>query len=150
MKRYYCDGAKDSCGAGWGFWVEKDGMCVEEHCGRIEGTSNEAEWTAVVEATKRIKEAGESAEILSDSQLVMFQLTGKWELRAKHLLKFKREALENLAGIRWSAEWIPRELNERADELSKRGILKKPATFPKPSMYRSYLFERGLLKWNFN
>jgi ribonuclease HI len=147
MKRFYCDGANENGQSGWGFWIEEDGKKIEEKWGVLEGTSNEAEWTAVVEATKRAKEIGEEVEIFSDSNLIINQLTGKWRTKAPHLKHFVRSARENLLGITWSAEWIPREENECADELSKRGILRKSSSFPKPSMYRAYLRDKGLLKY---
>lgn len=142
VKRFYCDGASENGSAGWGFWIEDGQVCVEERHGGFSGTCNEAEWTAVLEATRTAKQLHESVEIVSDSQLIIYQLTGKWKLKAKNLFEFRRESLENLKGLEWSAFWIPRSLNERADELSKLDVVRKPGAFPKPSMYRAYVRQR--------
>ncbi len=68
--------------------------------------------------------------IEGDSQLVIEQLLGNWKCKKPHLKALRETACELLAemGVKYAAYWIPREKNERADELSTR----KKAPPPQP------------------
>lgn len=54
-----------------------------------------------------------------DSQLVIYQIQGKYKVKKDHLKPLHREAIELLTHIpSHSLEYIPRERNGRADALS--------------------------------
>ena len=124
----YFDGGWPNPGglATFGWWVERNATEVAHGCGEAangEGaTNNVAEWSALIEGLRWIRNDA-SAEFLSifgDSKLVIDALTFKGKCKAVHLQKLRTEALELLEqiGCRWSAEWIPRHMNQRADDLT--------------------------------
>lgn len=121
---------------GWG-WVLYDDAANEltSACGSMpEGaTSNEAEYTAVTDALRAAAQMYEAARdanealprftIRGDSQLVINQLSGAWGVREPRLQVLHAEAHALLFALRggWGLEWVRREQNQRADELSKKG-----------------------------
>ncbi len=85
-------------------------------------TSNYAEYTALVEALKKLKELGIEGDILmrSDSQLLVGHMSKGWEVKGGAYITKLREAKELLrefGSIRF--EWIPREENGEADLLTR-------------------------------
>jgi len=67
--------------------------------------------------------------IYGDSKLVICQMCGEWKIKAGRYVKYANEAMPKLNNLRGlcqniSISWIPRDKNDRADELSK-GQLKK-------------------------
>ena len=83
-------------------------------------TNNVGEYTAVLlalEAAQKLRL--EDVDILTDSQLVVEQVNGRWKVRTPHLLSFNRLAKEVLkkGGARLS--WIPREENLAGIELER-------------------------------
>jgi ribonuclease HI len=86
-------------------------------------TNNVAEYYGVGHGLHYLKDQGwqGSLEILGDSQLVVKQLTGAWECHAdglRELLDRCRLRLTEVA-TDWTAAWVPREQNTRADELTQ-------------------------------
>lgn len=91
-------------------------------------TNNYAEWCALGFALKWLLEnyknnsSDKSLLIHGDSQLVCNQFSQTWACNAEHLQKLRDRCwwiVNELKLKTWRAEWIPRERNERADELSK-------------------------------
>lgn len=89
-------------------------------------TNNYAEWCALgcgLRALLEHKELILSEHLLihGDSMLVINQLNRKWKCNKEHLQKLRDRCDELLKqiGLIWTAEWIPRECNEEADELSR-------------------------------
>jgi ribonuclease HI len=87
-----------------------------------EVTNNYAEYTALVEALRRIKELRIERDVVirSDSQLLVGQMSKGWEVkRGGYLEKFKeaRDLLKEFDSVKF--EWIPRNQNEEADLLSR-------------------------------
>ena len=89
-----------------------------------ETTNNVAEYTAAIEGLKRAAELGASAVTLrSDSQLLIYQLTGKYRVKTAHLVPLHRAVLALARGfstIRF--EHVPRERNKEADRLANEGV----------------------------
>jgi ribonuclease H / adenosylcobalamin/alpha-ribazole phosphatase len=87
-------------------------------------TNNVAEYTAVIEGLKRAADLGGSKVLLrSDSQLLVYQLTGRYRVKAPHLVGLHREALaqaRRFATITY--EHVPRERNKEADRLANEGV----------------------------
>jgi ribonuclease HI len=89
-------------------------------------TNNLAEWVALGRGLLWIWKQGPQCEellIRGDSQLVIRQLTGQWGCRTEHLRLLRDYCLGVLAklrsrGIAWSAEWVRRVRNRRADTLA--------------------------------
>lgn len=87
-----------------------------------EVTNNYAEYTALVEVLRKMKELGIKGDIVlrSDSQLLVGQMSRGWEVkRGGYLEKFKeaKDILKEFGSVEF--EWIPREQNEEADLLSR-------------------------------
>lgn len=87
-----------------------------------DGTSNVAEWLALVEALElAVKHRAEVAIVRGDSQLVVRQLTGEYRVKQQHLMPHLLRAqhlAKQIPGGIWP-EWIRREENTEADRLSK-------------------------------
>lgn len=85
-------------------------------------TNNYAEYTALVEALRRLKELRslDSVIIRSDSQLLVGQMAKGWEVKGGGYvgkLKEAKDLLSEFASITF--EWVPREQNREADLLSR-------------------------------
>lgn len=96
------------------------------------GTSNIAEWRACVEAMEIANDIqtllaveGDRAniDIYSDSQIVTRQYNGKYQISEVTFLNYFRKAkyFGDKAQV-GSIRWIKREFNQKADELSKKGL----------------------------
>jgi ribonuclease HI len=126
----------------WAFTVEGGGLdhegmgqlaenpatsetAVSAQPGHTPSTNNVAEYTAAIKALEYLESVGfrGSVEVMGDSQLVIRQFTGEYSVKSAHL-KALHERLKSLAKNfeRVSFEWVPRELNSRADYLSKEAL----------------------------
>lgn len=84
-------------------------------------TNNVAEYMGVICALSKAVELGiHSARVRGDSKLVISQLLGTYKVKSRRLFPLYIRARE-LAGKMGSVEfeWVPRELNSRADALSR-------------------------------
>jgi len=116
--------------AGWGFVIESPGS-HEEDMGLAtrpyseHSTNNVAEYVGAIRALEHLRASGYEGDVVveGDSQLVIRQMNGEYEVRAEHL-KAYHDWLRKLAGEFRSVEfrWIPREENALADALSKRAV----------------------------
>ncbi len=123
----YFDGASRGnpgpAAVGW-VLVSGDGIVAEqgETIGRA--TNNQAEYEALLAVLEAAVEFGfDEIEIRGDSQLVEKQVKGAWdtndpELREKRVRV--RELLERFE--EWSLTHVPREVNDRADELANEAL----------------------------
>jgi ribonuclease HI len=129
--RLYFDGSCEPknpggiAGYGWRI-VDMDGNEVKtdsaEVCRGQGATNNIAEWAGVTNGLRFLKSQGWSGqlEICGDSQLVIYQLTGRYKCRKDTLIPYHDECKNLLVAWDWSATWIPREENADCDEMSKR------------------------------
>jgi ribonuclease HI len=117
--------------AAYGFTVEGPGLDVEESGLATppyseRSTNNVAEYAGAIAALEWLLRHDYRGRVVAfgDSELVIRQMTGEYEVRAEHL-KAYHDRLAQLAGrfasIEW--RWVPREQNTRADRLSKEAIL---------------------------
>jgi ribonuclease HI len=117
--------------AAFGFTIEGPGLDVEESGLATRpysehSTNNVAEYVAAIRALEWLLAHDYRGPVIAwgDSQLVVRQMLGEYEVRTEHL-KAYHERLRQLAGrfasVTW--KWIPREQNGRADALSKEAIL---------------------------
>lgn len=139
----------------YGFVAEGAGVFHEE-CGLAvrpfseHATNNVAEYVAAIRALEWLRsEAFHGRVVLcGDSQLVIRQFTGEYEVRAEHLKEY-HEWLKTLARgfaeVRF--EWIPRAQNARADALSKQALADYAADVRRPrkgQVEREYAEAPGL------
>jgi ribonuclease HI len=89
-----------------------------------ETTNNVAEYTGLIIGLKRAKAMGlRELEVLADSELVVRQLSGEYQVKADHLRPLFEEARSLLAGFPdVELRHIPREENQQADDMSNRAI----------------------------
>jgi ribonuclease HI len=125
--------------AAYGFTVDGEQLDHEESGlavtpGSERATNNIAEYTAAIRALEYLLGRGYRGTVvmIGDSQLVIRQMSGEYEVRAEHLRAY-HDRLAALVGrfeeVRFS--WVAREENQRADELSKAGIEKARSQAPK-------------------
>lgn len=126
--RVYSDGAARGnpgpAGAG-AVLVEPNGQIVER-IGKYLGTqtNNFAEYMGLLLGLRRAKELGvQEVEVYADSELMIRQLGGRYQVKSLSLRPLYEEALELLNGFsRVKLVHVPREMNTVADEMSNRAI----------------------------
>ena len=123
----YVDGASRGnpgpAAIGWVI-VTGDGIVTEGGKRIGETTNNRAEYEALVHALAVAREYGfDEVEVRSDSELVVRQVTGAWNVNDPGLREYRVRVRELLAGFdEWSLTHVPREINERADELANEAL----------------------------
>jgi len=104
--------------------VSGDGIVAEggHTIGRT--TNNQAEYEALVAALEVAVDTGADEVIIrGDSQLVARQVRGEWNTNDPDLRELRvtvHELLTNFSD--WSIEHIPREINDRADQLATNAL----------------------------
>lgn len=88
------------------------------------GTNNEAEYIAVLRALQLgLEHKAEEIEVCADSSLTVNTLSGRWRLKAAHLLPLKKMIDAELKQYRSARmRWVPREDNKLADALATKAI----------------------------
>ena len=110
--------------ATYGYVIYKDGKKVKSGYGVVGSgagmTNNVAEYSALKHAAEWVRGNCTEDEIVikGDSQLVIHQMNGTWQIKSKTSKKFVPEIRKLLEGRKTSFVWIPREQNEEADQLS--------------------------------
>ncbi|HHT9121120.1 MAG TPA: ribonuclease HI family protein [Candidatus Hypogeohydataceae bacterium YC41] len=124
----YIDGAaRGNPGkAGIGVVLRDKKNKVMEEMGKYIGetTNNVAEYRALLEGLKMALARGaKGVEILSDSELVVRQIQGEYQVKSRSLLPLYQEAMKLLNNLsHWEIAHIPREQNTRADALANMAI----------------------------
>lgn len=139
MLYVFCDGSitgshwakkseRDSPAFGWSGWVVQDESGVIHHHSMALGThplmsANVAEYMAVRSAlywlgSRHFRD--ETVLVHSDSQLVMRQLSGEYQIHNERLKRFHKD-VKSLEKVfpKVIYRWIPREQNRYADFMSK-------------------------------
>ncbi len=103
--------------------VEDYGVCADGPG----ATNNTAEYHALLQALawlrdrgERIRAKGTKITIYADSQLIVRQVRGEWACGAEKLIPLHARAVEVMATLPVTIEWIPRAKNEYADSLCRR------------------------------
>ncbi|MFC6726995.1 reverse transcriptase-like protein, partial [Halobium palmae] len=108
---------------GWAI-VTGDGIVADggETIGRT--TNNRAEYEALVRALEAARDYGlDEVDVRGDSQLIVKQVRGEWNANDPDLKEYRIRVRQLLDGFeRWSLEHVPREINERADELANEAL----------------------------
>lgn len=126
--RVYCDGAARGnpgpAGAG-AVLVEPSGQVVDK-LGKFLGhqTNNYAEYMGLLLGLKRARELNVSeVEVFADSELMIRQLGGRYQVKSPSLRPLYVEALSVLNAFeRVKLVHVPREMNRAADEMTNRAI----------------------------
>ena len=89
-----------------------------------EATNNVAEYQALLLALERVLERGYTdLEVRSDSELLVRQIQGRYQVKNPGLRPLYAAARERLAALRsFDIRHVPREENAEADRLANRGI----------------------------
>jgi ribonuclease HI len=89
-----------------------------------DSTNNVAEYMGLILGLKRAKAMGiKELEVYSDSELLVRQLAGEYQVKADHLRPLHQEARALLQGFGFvQVRHIPREENAAADAMSNRAI----------------------------
>jgi len=88
-------------------------------------TNNVAEYVAAIRALEWLLERGYRGDLVvtGDSQLVIRQVRGEYEVRKEHLKAYHARLLQLVKEFRSVRfEWVPRGENARADALSKSAL----------------------------
>jgi ribonuclease HI len=104
--------------------VNGDGIVAEGGHTIGRATNNQAEYEALVAALEVAVDAGaDELVIRGDSQLVVKQVRGEWNTNDPNLRELRVQVHELLRNVdTWSIEHIPREINDRADELATNAL----------------------------
>ena len=123
-----CDGAcLPTNPGGWATWawvaVDPDGQELASASGCLGHgpgcTNNRSEYEAVLQALRwAIHQGSRPVVVRTDSQLVVQQVNGAWQVKAASLWPLVQEARCLLGELGGQIEWIPREANTRADALT--------------------------------
>jgi ribonuclease HI len=140
MIRVWCDGSVT--GGAWGKktgpkepvrcwfgWIARaaDDSIVKTMSGALgeipDGSANISEYAAVRHALIWLKVNGwtdHAITVYSDSQLIINQLSGKWQTLEPRLMSLRDKTRETAKAFpKVHYQWIPREANKEADQLSK-------------------------------
>lgn len=86
-------------------------------------TNNVAEYTAAIKAVEKAKSLGfRRLDIRGDSQLAIKQMNGVFAVRSPRIVPLYRRLCQLVQGLNVTFDWVPREQNEEADQLSKKAF----------------------------
>lgn len=118
-----CRGNPGPSAVGW-VLVDSDGIVDEggETIGRA--TNNQAEYEALIRGLEvAVRYGYDEAEIRGDSELIVKQVTGAWNANDPTLREYRVRVHELLAEFAdYTIKHVPRETNERADELANEAL----------------------------
>jgi len=101
-----------------------DGIVTEGSKRIGETTNNRAEYEGLIQALEIADRHGfDEVDVRSDSELVVKQVRGEWDANDPAMRERRVRARELLSQFDdWSLSHVPREINERADELANEAF----------------------------
>ncbi|APX96455.1 ribonuclease HI [Natronorubrum daqingense] len=118
-----CRGNPGPAATGW-LIVTGDGIVAEggERIGTA--TNNQAEYEALIEALEAAREYGyDEIHVRGDSELIVKQVRGEYNTNNPELREKRVTVHELLTSFdEWTLEHVPREVNDRADELANEAL----------------------------
>ena len=82
-------------------------------------TNNVGEYLALIRGLEKALELGvKDLEIVGDSQLVVYQVLGRYKVRKSHLKPLLEQARQLLSHFTYTIRWVPRAEN-LADNVSR-------------------------------
>jgi len=133
----------------WGWVVTRDGKQVAfgaDFGSDRPYTNNEAEYQGLLAGLHAMIGwvhkicIDDTVSVFGDSQLVIYQMSGKYSCRSDRLIPMYKEArgLEREAPCDIVWQWVPREENQKADELSLGGLRMFGDRYPRvPEKYKN-------------
>jgi ribonuclease HI len=124
----YCDGASRGnpgpAGAGAVVVDPTGNLRIEDYKFLGTATNNVAEYEALLLGLEAARRYGaRKVQVLSDSELMVFQLTGRYRVRNPRLLPLWQQAINALKKFESCAiSHIDRSLNHEADRLANQAI----------------------------
>jgi len=125
-----CQPPKGPGVAAFGFTVEGGGFAFEDAGLAVppfseHSTNNVAEYVGAIRALEWLRSQGYrgSVVVTGDSQLVIRQMLGEYRVLTEHLKAYHdwlARLAQEFATVEW--RWVRREMNARADELSKLAL----------------------------
>jgi ribonuclease HI len=123
----YFDGAARGnpgpAAVGW-VVVTSDGIVAEggKRIGRA--TNNQAEYEALRQALEVAADHGfDEVDVRGDSELIVKQVRGEYDTNDPELREYRIDVRELLTNFEdWSLSHVPREINDRADELANEAL----------------------------
>lgn len=117
---------------GFGVVVFRDGAVIHteaSYMGQWPSLSNNcAEYAGVISVFRYlIREGISEASVFGDADMIVRQLNGEWRVKGGAYVPYFAEAKtlrDRLPSV--TINWIPREQNGEADELSKIAVVKRP------------------------
>lgn len=128
MWALYVDGASRGnpgpAGAGAVLFDSKGDKRAEESRYLGETTNNVAEYQALLLGLELARNQGvKNLHIFADSQLVVQQIKGAYQVKKPHLLPFWRQALQELQKFdMYAISHLDRSFNHEADRLARQSI----------------------------
>jgi ribonuclease HI len=118
-----CRGNPGQASIGWVI-VTDDGIVAEggETIGRA--TNNQAEYEALLGVLEAAGDYGfDELQIRGDSELIVKQVTGEYSVNDPELREYRVRVRELLAAFDdWDISHVPREVNDRADDLANEAL----------------------------
>lgn len=140
-----CEPTNPGGNMGLGAWAHFGSDQLFEHSEMIRAkftnSNNVAEYMAFEKLLiwlstedKLIDICGRDVIIYGDSKLVIMQMQKLWKIKGGRYVNIANECFKQLTfvkdlGFKVSLEWIPREENDRADDLSKKHLLQNGVVF---------------------
>jgi len=131
--RLYCDGASRGnpgpAGAGCALYNPQGELAAQQGEYLGEATNNVAEYRALLLGLKLARDLGVTrVHVFADSQLLVRQLTGRYQVKSPHLLPLWQQAKKELQKFEACAiSQVARAENREADALANRAIDHKSA-----------------------
>ena len=123
---YFDGAARGNPGpAAVGYVVVTDGGIVAEGGKRVgRATNNQAEYEALVQALAVATDYDfDEVVVRGDSELIVKQVRGEYDTNDPELREYRVQVRELLAGFsEWSISHVPREINDRADQLANDAL----------------------------
>lgn len=124
--KVYIDGASrgNPGNAGIGILILKDNLIIKEIAEYIGiTTNNQSEYLALIKALRELEKLSlNSALIFSDSELLVKQWNGKYQVKDEKLKSLYHQAKTISKNKKFLLSFIPREKNKQADFLANQGI----------------------------
>jgi len=123
---YFDGAARGNPGpAAVGYVVVTEGGIVAEGGETIgRATNNQAEYAALVRALSVAADHGfDEVVVRGDSELVVKQVRGEYDVNDPQLREYRVQVRELLTGFSdWSLSHVPRDINDRADQLANDAL----------------------------
>jgi len=118
-----CRGNPGPSAVGWVI-VSGDGIVAEGGHTIGRATNNQAEYEALIEGVSVARDYGfDEIDVRGDSELIVKQVRGEWDTNDPELREYRVTVRELLTAFdEWSLEHVPREINDRADELANEAL----------------------------